>query len=58
MPLMQTLSHQSRAYIINANGEPGFVHLDIMYLLKAADEKDELKIARQWQEIDLGKVQE
>ena len=29
-----------------------------MYLLKAADDKGELKAARQWQEIDLDKVQE
>jgi len=44
---------------MNANGEPGFVRtVDIMYLLKTADEKGELVHAREWQEICLDKVKD
>ena len=45
MPLMQTLSHKTRAYIVNADGLPVFV-ISIMQHLKAADEAGELEHAR------------
>ena len=39
LQLMQTLSHSTRAYIINANGLKGFVKSnDIKKYLQAADE--------------------
>ena len=39
MRLMQCLSHGTRAYIINADGLPGFVYkFDIVQHLKQADE--------------------
>ena len=37
MPLMQTLSHSTRAYIINADGLPGFLVKDVFEVLKVAD---------------------
>ena len=49
MPLMQTISHSTWAYITNANGLPGFViSFDIMKHLKEADEAGELEHARKW----------
>ena len=39
MPLMQTISHGTRAYIVNEGGLRGFViAVNIMNLLKTADE--------------------
>ena len=39
VPLMQNLSHGTRAYIVNADGLPGFVFsFDISKHLKEADE--------------------
>ena len=47
MPLMQTLSHSTRAYIINADGLRGFVLVfDIMNFLKVEDEASQLEHAR------------
>ena len=46
MPLMWNLSHGTRAYIVNADGEPGFIRSSFIHLLKTADEKGELKVAR------------
>ena len=45
MPLMQTLSHKTRAYVINANSLPGFVidmdfiGMNLIKVLKNSDEK-------------------
>ena len=40
IPLMQTISHSTRAYIINENGLRGFVSdPDIIKVLKKADSK-------------------
>ena len=59
LPLMQIISHSTRAYIINAEGLPGFlIKIDIMQILREADAKDRLKDAKRWQELDLDKVSE
>ena len=48
-PLMQTISHATRAYIVNADGLPGFlVDVDIIEILKAADESEELEHCEKW----------
>ena len=46
IPNLQRLSHSTRAYIVNADGLPGFFMIDIFNLLEAADEKGQLKYAR------------
>ena len=62
MPLMQTISHPTRAYIVNSDGLPGFLlgHeiKDIIKPLKAADEAGKLEHAKKWQVIDLVKVEQ
>ena len=56
---MQTVSHSTWAYIINAKGLPGFIcKFDIIKALKNADEKCQLDCAKQWQLIDLNKIEE
>ena len=58
MRLMQCLSHGTRAYIINADGLPGFVlKFDIAGHLKQADEAGKLEHARKYQVIDLSIVE-
>ena len=48
-PLMQTLSHATRAFIVNANGLPGFlVSFDIMKYLKEEDKAGKLENAKKW----------
>ena len=43
MKLMQCLSHGTRAYIVNAEGLPGFVlEFDIIRFLRKADEAGQL----------------
>ena len=43
MRLMQCLSHGTRAYIVNADGLPGFVlEFDIIRFLREADEAGQL----------------
>ena len=40
MPIMQSLSHSTRAYVINANSLSGFVaKFDIMKTIRTADER-------------------
>ena len=57
IPLMQTLSHATRAYIVNADGLPGFVNdFDIIKYLKEADEAGQLEHAKKWQVIDINLV--
>ena len=59
MPLMQTLSHKTRAYAINANSLPGFVidmdfiGMNLINVLKNADEKGQLDHVKKWQVIEL-----
>ena len=49
MPLMQTLSHGTRAYICNADGLHGFVYeLHITELLNDADESGQLEFPKKW----------
>ena len=59
LPLLQTISHATRAYIYHENGLPGFIfRFDIIKILKSADEKGQLKDAREWQEFDLDLLRE
>ena len=54
---MQRLSHGTRAFIVNADGLPGFLlDFDIIKHLKEADAAGQLEDARKWQIIDLGIV--
>ena len=54
LPLMQTISHGTRAYIVNAEGLPGFVpELNFMQFLKDAEKKGHLEQVRKLQEINL-----
>ena len=56
-PLLQTLSHGTRAYIVNAEGLHGFVEkFDIVKHLREADETGRLEHARKWQVIKLDVV--
>ena len=49
MPIMQTLSNATRAYIINANGLPAFVfEVKIMTILREADKRGQLENAKRW----------
>ena len=53
-PLMQRLSHSSRAYLINAKGLPGFlVPIDIPKMVTNLHKKGLLVEATKWHEIDL-----
>ena len=55
---MQTLSHGTRAYIVNAGGLPGFLSkYDIIAHLKTADQAGQLEHAKKWQVIDMGQVE-
>ena len=57
MPLLQTLSHVTRAFIWNSDGLPGFVaKFEIINVLKHADETGKLEQAKMWQVIDLDKI--
>ena len=58
MRLMQHLSHGTRAYIVNANGLPGFVlKYDIIRHLKQADKDGQLENFRKYQVIDLNRIE-
>ena len=55
---MQCLSHGTRAYLINANGLPGFLRkFDIVQHLKEADKAGKLENTRKFQVIDLSTVE-
>ena len=43
MPLVQTLSHSTRACSVNANGWPAFVLIDIVKILQHANENGGLE---------------
>ena len=58
IPLLQKISHGTRAFVVNADGLSGFVlPYDILKHLKEADENGQLEHARQWQIIDISKVE-
>ena len=58
IPLLQKLSHGTRAFIVNADGLPGFVlPFDIVKHLKDADQTGQLEHARKWQLIDISTVE-
>ena len=49
MQLMRTLSHATRAFIINANGLRGFViQVSLIRILKDADKEDKFQQAKTW----------
>ena len=57
--IMQVLSHSTRAYIINADGLPGFlVKADLMYFLHVADKQGKLEQAKKWQVLDFDQINE
>ena len=59
MPIMQALSHTSRAYIWNADGLPGFINdVDIVKILKIADKRGELEQIKKWLLIDFDVFEE
>ena len=54
MPILQNLSHSTRAYIVNAEGLSGFVRkIPLIQILRKADEQELLRTAKRWQVIDL-----
>ena len=58
LPMMQRISHSTRAYIINAEGLPGFlIQIDFMQVLREADAKGRLKDAKKWHQIDLKEIE-
>ena len=54
MPILQKLSHSTRAYIVNSDGLPGFlipkvlIPFDLVKNLKAAEEAGDLEYAKKW----------
>ena len=47
MPLMQILSHSTRAFVVNAKGLSGFVYkFEIMRFLRIADKRGLLENAK------------
>ena len=57
IPILQTLSHSTRAYIINANGLTGFLlSIDLMRFLQEADQDGKLESAKKYQVIDFQRV--
>ena len=57
MEKMQCLSHGTRAYIINADGLPGFLYkFDIIRHLEQADEAGQLEDIKKFQVINLDKL--
>ena len=49
LALMQELSHKTRAYILNAEGLPGFlVKADLLELLKMADTRGDIEKVTKW----------
>ena len=58
IPLMQSISHSTRAYIVNSDGLPNFLIEagNIFNYLQSADEAGHLEHARKRQVIDMSKV--
>ena len=58
LPIMQTLSHSTRAYIVNADSLRSFLAaFNIIKHLESADKAGQLKDAYERQQIDLDTVQ-
>ena len=54
IPLMQSISHGTRAYILNENFLIGFIQkVDIIKILQSADQIASMKTACQWQVVDI-----
>ena len=54
MHLMQTLSHATRAFFVNADGLQGFlVQFDLITFLEDAEDKGQLEKAKEWQVLQL-----
>ena len=53
---MLSISHSTRAYVVNAEGLYGFVIADIMKHLKAADKAGQLEHVKKQQVINLDLV--
>ena len=54
MPQLQKISHSERAFLLNANGLPGFIKgFEIFKTLTNADENGLLEETKKWQEIDI-----
>ena len=57
IPILQTLSHSTRAYIINANGLTGFLlSMNLIRFLQEADQDGKLESAKKYQVIDFQKI--
>lgn len=53
------MSHTTRAYIINANGLPGFVtSFEIVEFLKVENKAGRLEHAKRYQVVDLAELQQ
>ena len=59
MKIMQYLSHGTRAYIVNAEGLPGFVlnKFDIISILRKADDSGQLEHTKKFQVIDFNTIE-
>ena len=56
-PIVQNLSHATRAYIVNSSGLPGFVAKPgVMQVLEQADKEGDLDHVKEWQVIDLNLI--
>ena len=54
MPLLQNLSHATRAFNVNASGLPGFViEFNIINYLILANQNGNLEHAKKWQVVDI-----
>ena len=54
VPILQSLSHGTRAYIINADGLPGFLNsMKFIDFLREADKKGQLEHLKKWQVFDI-----
>ena len=55
--MLQSISHVTRAYIINADGLNGFlIEIEIIKVLTESEKNGQLEIAKRWQMIDLETV--
>ena len=62
IPILQILCHGARTFIVSTDGLPRYIirnhkKKDIIKVLRDADKKGQLEIAREWQEIDLDLVE-
>ena len=58
LPLLQTLSHKSRAFIWKANGLPGFVEqFNVINALREAKQSGKLDWILKWQMINFNDLE-